>query len=201
MAGAALDIRYDLDHTKASTLIAGILARGKDPRRVFKVIVVDLERSAADTFRAEGRPTPWKRLSPVTIARRRKGKRGQGAVGGSVKILQDTGRLRMSVSGRARGSVRRFGRVDLTFGTNLAYAADQQYGRARKPGQKETVKAHRRKAHSRGSIKVKAHRVTSFIRTVTWPKVPARPYLLWQHQDVDGAIKHLLHYMVWGRAY
>lgn len=195
-------IRMDLDDTKAQALIAGIVARGKHPRPAFNRIAVDLERSAATTFRAEGRPVPWKPLSPRTIAMRRQGKKGQGAVGGSVKILQDRGALRQSVTGRARGSVRKFERVDLAFGTRLPYAHMQQHGRGPLLNQVEKVRAHRRGPYARTyqgkTSMVRAHRVKAHTRRVDYGPVPPRPYLLWQDEDVEHAIGHLKHFLVWG---
>lgn len=150
-----------------------------------------LEGLAAETvdlnFRVAGRPRPWRRLSTVTIARRRKGKKSAPGAGRHA-ILQDTGALRLSVGrskkqGRPRGAIRLTrGRV-LMFGTNLPYAAAHQYGLPRRKGE---VPAHTRRAHTRRTsrgkrVAVRAHYVRA--HQTTLPAIPKRPFLVVPRTD------------------
>ena len=145
---------------------------------MFKKMAVYMWSSIGKNFRAEGRPDRWKKLKRSTInarlrgrskAKGREGKairttaagRAQAArklrrlrAGGSgtgvrsVRILQDTGRLRHSVGPtNVRNSVWRIKGPRLEFGTNLKYAQTQHFGDAKR-------------------------------------NIPARPFLLFQRQDV-----------------
>jgi len=76
-------------------------------------------------FRAQGRPTSWTPLSPLTIARRRKGK-GTG----SMRILQDTGRLKQSIT--TETAMRMKDKNALGVGTSVPYARIHQYGGTQK---------------------------------------------------------------------
>ena len=65
---------------------------------------------------------PWAPLSAMTIAERRKGRRGTGAV----KILQDTGRLKLSIAQVVSGGA-------VTVGTGVEYGPKHQGGEDRVP--------------------------------------------------------------------
>lgn len=83
------------------------------------------------TFRNEG--PGWTPLSLATLANRR---RGRGSFG--VKILQDTGTLKNSmtdITGSAKGSYRFNNGVDrVEVGTKLIYGPTHQYGRKQGDG-------------------------------------------------------------------
>lgn len=118
--------------------------------------------SVAENFWAEGRPEKWQELKLATqIARwtrgnrerKRKRKWGKGVVWerfvGGMKILFDSGRLAGSVGFAATDS-------QVEIGTNLIYAATQNFGRG---------------------------------------KIPARPYLLFQEDDVSKFEELIMRYL------
>lgn len=143
-----------------------------------------MERSTLRQFQSAGaaKGTPWKPLKLSTIKRRRKM---------SSSILQDTGRLRRSVTARATtGSVWNLTRRALVLGTNLEYAAIHQWGgdikRTIAPG---TVRLRRSKKSPTGwAFAKKRHKlVTEFAskgRSYVI-SIPARPYLLISDEDED----------------
>lgn len=69
-------------------------------------------RSVDKNFRAQGRPDRWIPLSPATIKLRRKNR-------GRIAILQDTGRLRGSIT-------MKLGNGSVAIGTNVKYAKFHQ---------------------------------------------------------------------------
>jgi phage gpG-like protein len=99
-------------------------SRAKNLTPALKKAGVLMQRSINQNFREEGRPVKWRKLSQATIRARRK---GPGA--GSAKILQDTGRGRMSVTTKgAFGSIYRLDAQSLVLGTNIGYMAKHQKG-------------------------------------------------------------------------
>lgn len=74
-------------------------------REVHRLIIQGFERQADPWGR------PWQPLSPVTIERK-----------GSSRILEDTGRLRQSITWRV------IGREAVAAGTNVEYAPVHQFG-------------------------------------------------------------------------
>lgn len=94
----------------------------KRPRRVYAGAKVIMLQDVMDHFRKQEGPDvfgtlkKWKKLSPLTIHMRRKGKRSRG-----MKILQDKGILIGSI-GALHGS------QGAEVGTNVDYAKDHQYG-------------------------------------------------------------------------
>lgn len=82
-------------------------------RPLFDKAIIVLEQIHTKTFRIQGRPR-WK-----------PSKRAE-AQGGMT--LQDTGRLRGSVTGHSRHAIREVRGNKLIFGTNLLYAPSHQYG-------------------------------------------------------------------------
>lgn len=81
----------------------GKLDRALSTRVMLEVIGQDVLGWVADNFRREGIEKPWARLSPSTIASRRKG---------SSRILQDTGKLRQSFTSRVSGNAVEVGTVN-----------------------------------------------------------------------------------------
>ena len=81
---------------------------------VLQVLAQDLRTLIDDSFDQSRSPMGqgWEPLKPATIKRRRKG---------SAKPLVDTGRLRNSIATRAKPK-------SIEFGTNVNYAAAQQFG-------------------------------------------------------------------------
>jgi phage gpG-like protein len=142
----------------------------------FKDLSIPLKRSGEymvssvnRNFDAQGRPVPWKPLSSMTIAMRRKG----GGMG-SPLILQDTGTLRRSITYELMGidSVR--------VGTNLPYASKLQFGGV------NVIPAHREKVKSFYRIqKGKRVQVKEFERNVPSRTftIPARPFIIFNEED------------------
>lgn len=87
-----------------------------------RIIAQDLLRSCRRNFQAQGRRDEatnlWARHSPTTIARRRKGQKRGGA---RLRILENTGRLKQSLTTRS-------GTTWAAVGTTVEYASDHQQG-------------------------------------------------------------------------
>ncbi len=152
--------------------------RLRDPSKLMDKLVGRALEAFDENFRVAGRPRPWRRLSKVTIARRRKGK-GPGA-GAGPQILRDSGTLYRSVTrkGRTEGAIRRrHGRMALV-GTSLSYAAAHQEGLPRRKGYvpPHTRRAHKRKTKTGKTVSVRAHGVKGHVTTL--PAVPKRPFLV-----------------------
>ncbi|WP_295579436.1 phage virion morphogenesis protein [uncultured Lamprocystis sp.] len=135
MSGFSIDI----DDAQLTAALRGLTTRLRDLRPVMAGIGQELVTLADLSFRGEQDPwgKPWDALSEVTLLRR-----GQRKTGGkslrtkrgntrasalramlSAKILRDTGRLAGSVNYRAS-------RDQVVVGSNVIYAATQQFGRA-----------------------------------------------------------------------
>jgi len=124
-----------------------------------------------------GRPSRWAPLSPRTIAGRRKG----GRHGFGAQILQDTGILKMSVTGsrrgtRARGTIKIVRGKMLMLGSNLIYARAQQFGLPRRRGQFWT----------KGG--------KPYYRML--PAVPARPFLVIPPEEVKDIERMATQYVL-----
>lgn len=117
------------------------------PSVLLKKASIYMERSVDKNFRAEGRPSKWEPLAPLTKALRR---------GKTFRILQDTGRLKGSISHKVFKN-------HAVVGTNVEYAQLMQEGGI---STAQTI--------TRGGrqFKIGSH------------KVRARPFLLFQREDV-----------------
>ena len=147
----------------------------------------------ADAFQEQGRPgEPWVELSDKTLARRRKGKKATN----SDRILQDTGRLKQSVS------VGKAGPNSYEVGSNLIYARVHQFGavirrKTRMAKRAERLlgraKAGRKYSDSVLSQAAEQAKQRGNILTV----IPARPYLpMPMTEDERGELAFALaHYM------
>jgi len=98
---------------KAQRQMGRAKQEARNMRPLFEKAIIILEQSHMQTFRQGGRPkwTPSKRAQ---------------AQGG--QTLQDTGRLRQTVTGRAPAAIRQYNNEELRFGTKLIYAPSHQYG-------------------------------------------------------------------------
>lgn len=108
-------ITIELDIAEAMQLCEEVRRRAERLEPAFQKSGIYMESSIAKNFSAQGRPR-WKPLSPYTLAQRK----GSGG-----RILQDTGRLRASVTS---GAVKAITRTQLTYGTNIVYAAAHNFG-------------------------------------------------------------------------
>ena len=180
VAGA---VTISLDDKQVQAMMVGAIAAGTDLTPVMKQSGVWMQHSTAQTFRMNGRPR-WRPLSPVTIARRR---RGRG--GGCPQILRDTGRLFASVVSMSKDTIWRIGRTLLEMGTKVEYAITQQIGRPRLAGVLVRVPEHTRKGHRRAGpggrvVFVTAHTVRAHSKRTTLPAVPSRAFLGFYDSDV-----------------
>ena len=82
-----LEIKVEVDDKEFRKYMADAEQRGRNLRPFLAKCGIVMFKSLDANFKAEGRPKKWKSLAPSTIAGRRKQ---------SKRILQDTGRLRMS---------------------------------------------------------------------------------------------------------
>jgi phage gpG-like protein len=129
-------------------------------RKYFKnagAVILQMEHGI---FKSQGADlgAAWKPLSPVTLAMRKKWRNLKGKRASGMLALQDTGQLRMSITGGSyergpTGAIRDVLPVELRIGTRLPYASTHQYGRGRMRVQ---VPEHRRKGYN-----VRAHRVSA----------------------------------------
>ena len=200
--GTAVDFGVVIDNAEVLALLEEGLRRGADFTPPLKKIMVVLLQSEAATFAAGGRPDPWEQLKPSTIARRRKGR--SGAVG-IAQILQDTRHLLLSVTAKsAKDSIRIITPLMLVMGTRVSYGPKHQYGDPGGEKVTEQVKRHRRKRHRRhvevrrtatsittASQIVKAHWVRAHTRVVVTKRIPARPFVVVQDEDIDKIIEIL----------
>lgn len=124
MPRVAIELRTELDDKEFQKYIQEAIKRGLDLKPPLQRSAVVMFSSFDKNFKNEGRPKRWKALAPNTIAGRR---RGRGA--GRAKILQDTGRLRMSTMAKAAlGNIYKLGKDFLKMGSNLKIASYHQEG-------------------------------------------------------------------------
>jgi phage gpG-like protein len=147
----------------------------------------------ADAFQEQGRPgEPWPELSDKTLARRRKGKKASN----SDRILQDTGRLKQSVSVGQAGS------HSYEVGSNILYARVHQFGAVIRRKTREAKNAERLLERAKKGRKYSDHvlelasqqaKERGGILTV----IPARPYLpMPMTEDERGELADaLVHYL------
>lgn len=148
MPGAAIVITVDDEDFKRA--FRRLRRRAKNLRPAMDEIGARLEASTLHRFETETAPSgePWK---PSRRARREHG-----------QTLTDTGRLRASVTRRAR-------RMEAVVGTNVAYAAIHQLGGRTRP---HTIRPRRRRALAWPGA---AHPVAKVEHPGS--DIPARPFL------------------------
>lgn len=137
-------------------------------------------RSIDKNFRAQGRPRKWYLLSPMTIGLRRSKQKA------TIKILQDTGRLKGSITSQAH-------KDHVKVGTSLEKAPLLHFGGRTEPKTLK-IKQHKRKITkafgkviSPKTITVRAHDMR-----IGAKQVPARPFVLFQKEDVETINKLFL---------
>ena len=151
-------------------------------------------RQSDKHFQDETGPTGhWAALRPLTIKGRRKGKGSGGP-----KILQDTGRLKMSVVGRGTGHVYRLEKMYLEFGSNLVYSSIHQFGGVISvPAGSVTVrhalkasgKLKKQKSNKNLLVFAKKGKLAlerKFERKAYSIHIPARPYLWLSQKDQNN---------------
>lgn len=195
---AALDI--SLQDAEFQALLQRISHYTDDFGPLMLRLGIVMMRSVDKNFRAQGRPRAWAPLSDATLKRRRKS--GAGA-----RILQDTGRLRLSIvraQEGAEGAVWSLTRNSLTMGSNLEYAnIHQRGGVVKMKPRRMTLTFAKRKgktlfATSEGKIKGRRHAVVKTMDvTISGHEVhiPARPFLLFQDEDARGVARAMASYL------
>lgn len=147
----------------------------------------------ADAFQEQGRPgEPWPELSDKTLARRRKGKKASN----SDRILQDTGRLKQSVSVGQAGS------HSYEVGSNILYARVHQFGavirrktRGAKVAERLLERAKKGRKYSDHVLELASQQAKERGGILT--VIPARPYLpMPMTEDERGELADaLVHYL------
>lgn len=160
-----------VDDSQVTAALRALAARGQDLRQPMTAIGQILVTLSDLSFRGQHDPWghAWQPLAASTLRGRRK---GPGA--GSAKILRDSGHLAGSIHYRANaGSV--------TVGTNVVYAAIQQFGgQIQRQARTQTLYFKRRRDGSVGNRFVARGR-SDFAQDVAVGahtiRIPARPFL------------------------
>ncbi|HDD52944.1 MAG TPA: hypothetical protein ENF32_02600 [Thermosulfidibacter takaii] len=170
-----LQMKVEARDMEASNLLAALQERLANTRPLMEEIGLYLVSQTMLHF-VQGGPG-WPPLRPSTVARRRKG---------SAVPLRDTGRLMNSIAYKAENDI-------VTVGTNVQYAAVQQFGARRGQfGTQEVVqhvRAHLRRQHGR-QVPVRAHERRRTIQ-MPWGDIPPRPFLYMTPQD-EGRILRMV---------
>lgn len=177
-----VDVRYEFEgDDELKRLMQDIKAKGKNLSVPMKRAGVLMLGSIGKNFDAQGRPDKWSPLSQWTLDRRRK--EGKGA-----KILQDTGRLKQSMSYKLEGD------NEVAIGTNVEYARiHNEGGTVRIPAM--TIRPKNASVlHwvDKGGNDVFAKSVKMPARTV---KIPKRTFLMFQEEDKENIVKIFSEYL------
>lgn len=155
----------------------------KKPQPALKQIGELMVASIHKNFEEQGRPTKWAPLSPMTLAMRRNKDKS------SIKILQDTGRLRNSITYDATRS----GGTAVAIGTNVKYGKIHQYGgKVNIPA--ITIVPKKAKA-LRFVINGKVVFAKSVYQKARVAVIPQRKFLQFQEQDISDIREVLLEHM------
>lgn len=84
-------MKITVDSSRAELLLRQKQMKLKNLRPAMQSVAIMLQEIVMENFKAEGRPTPWKPLSPVTIAIKKK------KHGTLPPMLVDSGTLRRSI--------------------------------------------------------------------------------------------------------
>jgi len=164
-------ISVEVHSVEVRQLMRRIMAAGqKLPMRRLLVIA---DRSVKRNFHEDGRPEKWKPLSPLTPLNREKG---------GDRPLQDTGSLKKSIHGKVIG----YG--NLMVYTDHPFAVFHQEGT--RPYRIRPKRAARLRFNVPGGM--------AFPKVVHHPGIPARPFLLWQDEDIKAITKVLADHLTKG---
>jgi len=162
---AGVDIKLEIQDEAFQRYMRQAASRAQNLTPFFRQASMIMYRSFDLNFKRQGRPKRWKRLRPNTVAGRRKG---------SKRILQDTGRLRMSVISRAApDNVYRMGKNYLKMGTRSKIASFHQEGA---PSYNIVPK-------NRSFLRFMTTSGYVFAKKVHHPGLPARPFVMIQDED------------------
>lgn len=179
---AGVKVTYQVVKEQALQALTGLDLRTRDLTPVMQDFAGYMKGSVQKNFAAQGRPARWAPLKASSLAswigsrkswRTKSGgisAKGAAALGGRL-ILTDTGRLRNSINFKAlaRG---------VEGYTNVKYAAIQQLGGTTGP---HTIVPRKKKALFWPGA---AHPVKSVQHPGS--RIPARPFLMFQDEDVYG---------------
>lgn len=172
-----LSLKMEIDDEELKKYLKEMERRGENLRPLLKRYSVLMLRSFALNFRSEGRPRRWKSLAPNTIAGRRKG---------SKRVLQNTGRLRLSATSKSGSdNVHHMTADSLRMGTKMRIASYHQYGT-----NPYTILPRNKKLLS---FMTTSGRV--FARSVRHPGLPARPFIMIHREDEQAMMEQALEYM------
>lgn len=175
-----IELQIEIQDKELKLLLKAMEGRGKDLGPYFKKVAILMTRSFAENFQREGRPRKWKKLSPNTVAGRRKG---------SSRILQDRGMLKLStLSKSAPGNIRRFAKNSLTMGTRQKVAPWHQWGTKPYVIQPKSKKVL--------SFMTASGRV--YVKRVNHPGLTARPFVVIQTEDEMAMAKLAMDHMTEG---
>lgn len=175
---SGLSITMEIDDKAFKQYMAEIVERGEDLRPYLKRAGLLMMRSFDQNFRSQGRPQRWRKLAPNTIAGRRKG---------SSRILQDSGRLRMStMSKTAPGNIYRMTPNSLRMGSRMTIAAYHQYG----------TKPYDIVPRNKKVLRFMTTSGVTYASVVHHPGLVARPFVLFQTEDVRDLTEMAGNYMV-----
>ena len=185
-------IKIRIEDSGVRDLLTRLQVRAGNLSPVMRRIAGIMKDAVEENFAREGRPA-WKKLSDSTLAGgfsfyKRDSKYGKK---GSVtekslkkfvnrKILQDTGRLAASISGRAT-------KDQAIVGTNVVYAAIHQFGGSTGP---RIIRPKGKKALFWPGAK---HPVTSVKHPGS--KIPARPFLHLERSDIEDIKTAMVRYL------
>tara|TARA_Y100000310_G_scaffold345364_1_gene464156 strand:+ start:647 stop:1198 length:552 start_codon:yes stop_codon:yes gene_type:complete len=172
----------DFDFRDVNRLIDDIRERGKDVRIAMQFASVVAMSSIVRNFKEQGRPKPWKPLSESTKEMRRKGSKSRHGD----KILMDFGRLWQSFTPQSAYSDVQISLNQMRVGTKVKYAKYHQEGTP-----PYTIYPKNKKALFWLAA---PHPVA----VVDHPGLKARPFAMWQTQDIDIIQNGLLDYVLEG---
>jgi phage gpG-like protein len=173
-------IQIRLDSKEFQGYLKGIQANIGNLRPFFEACVPIIHTSIVTNFRVGGRPGRWTPLSESwTVKQRIKEGTYRTALG--QPILQRYGTLKASI-----GQVRIITNNYLEYGTGLTKAKPLQEGRPPRDAIVTVKSHHRRITQAWGrQISPKEILVREFRRRQHFGRLPARPFVLFQKQDVD----------------
>ncbi len=168
---AGIDIKMEIDDKEFRRYMRQAARRAMNLAPFFRQAGMIMFRSFAKNFKAEGRPRRWKKLSPNTVAGRRKG---------SKRILQDTGKLRMSVMARsAPDNVYQMGKDYLKMGTKSKIASFHQDG----------TRPYDIVPRNKSVLRFMTAQGVRYSKRVHHPGLDARPFVLIQNEDARDITK------------
>ena len=118
-----------VDTRKLEQSISDTMGRMTDLSGAWDVVGEVVLGAVEDRFQAQGEPTGWPGLKDGTKEGRRVGSAAARAAGKGPQMLQDTGRLKSSITAeKGSGYYEERSSDELVIGTNVVYAAIHNFG-------------------------------------------------------------------------